>query len=554
MTLLYTLSPSRNLPLFRRSQSSRQEAPFLPASGFKTDSPFRAPLQASLLPVYFGVSPQREDPPVLEAWLQQTNRLLQPVSLPAIISRIDLTRPVTAKPDLMSVERFRQRLESMGWEIPRAMQTSGILWAKVPHNYTARPDNRSADQSFAIDLFRRAGIRVIPGSFVDAQLGRDLLRISLNQPPSVLEETLGRLERFNRQFDFSNTIGTYGSLAEMTRLTDDAETLIHRTEFQSMFPGKQQTPVTWVQDNEGFKREDMTAIQAYKLRGAMNNMIQAVRRGKSDIITASTGNHALGVVMAANILSLVEKAGMHPEAIRCPAPNQIVIFVPRGTDTLKLEKLNSYARAARQNAIKIDIRQVGSNFDEAREAAQAFAQDNENTAFFLHPYNDPDTIAGQATIGRELYEQILPKLNANPAINRVVVVSAVGGGGLLSGTALGLTTALRFHPQYDQVALEFIGLRADKSAFQSSLSGAFRVQEPSPNNLALLEQLSRTFSNMHYKIKPVSAPEIEAGMKRAQAYLNKPVEGAAGAAVNYAIDNQGEKTLVIRLISGANVS
>ena len=148
------------------------------------------------------------------------------------------------------------------------------------------------------------------------------------------------------------------------------------------------------------KREDLQPVFSFKLRGAYNKMAQLpkkqLRRG---VIAASAGNHAQGVALAAQRLG-------------CRA----LIVMPVTTPRIKIE-------AVKSRGAKVVLH--GDSYSDAYKKALQLKRARGLT--FVHPYDDPDVIAGQGTIGMELLRQH-PK-----AIDAVFV--PVGGGGLISGIA-----------------------------------------------------------------------------------------------------------------------
>ena len=147
------------------------------------------------------------------------------------------------------------------------------------------------------------------------------------------------------------------------------------------------------------KREDMQAVFSFKLRGAYNKMAHlapAVRaRG---VIAASAGNHAQGVALAAHKLA-------------CPA----VIVMPVTTPRIKIDAVQ---RLGAQVVLH------GDAYDEAQAHADQMAAQQHLT--FVHPYDDPEVIAGQGTIGMEILRQCSPPPQA--------IFVPVGGGGLIAGS------------------------------------------------------------------------------------------------------------------------
>jgi threonine dehydratase len=153
------------------------------------------------------------------------------------------------------------------------------------------------------------------------------------------------------------------------------------------------------------KLENWQITGSFKLRGALNRIAQmsAAERARG-IVTASAGNHALGVGYAARTLNV------------SPA----TIFVPLNAPRTKLAKLREFP---------VTVRQVGATYDDAQRAADAFAR--EQGATFVHAYDDPRTVAGQGTIGLEILED-LPKVAA--------ILVPVGGGGMITGIAIAAKT------------------------------------------------------------------------------------------------------------------
>jgi threonine dehydratase len=153
------------------------------------------------------------------------------------------------------------------------------------------------------------------------------------------------------------------------------------------------------------KLENWQTTGSFKLRGALNRIAQmsAAERARG-IVTASAGNHALGVGYAARTLNV------------SPA----TIFVPLNAPRTKLAKLREFP---------VTVRQVGATYDDAQRAADAFAR--EQGATFVHAYDDPRTVAGQGTIGLEILED-LPKVAA--------ILVPVGGGGMITGIAIAAKT------------------------------------------------------------------------------------------------------------------
>ena len=182
------------------------------------------------------------------------------------------------------------------------------------------------------------------------------------------------------------------------------------------------------------KREDMQQVFSFKLRGAYNKMAglppAALRRG---VIAASAGNHAQGVALAA------QKLG-------CAA----VIVMPVTTPQIKID-------AVRARGAKVVLH--GDSYDEAYAHARALERRRRLT--FVHPYDDPDVIAGQGTIGMEMLRQHTGPLHA--------IFVAIGGGGLIAGIA---AYVKRLRPEIKIIGVE----PEDADAMYRSLRAGRRVK------------------------------------------------------------------------------
>lgn len=181
------------------------------------------------------------------------------------------------------------------------------------------------------------------------------------------------------------------------------------------------------------KREDQQPVFSFKLRGAYSLMArldgEALERG---VIAASAGNHAQGVALAA------QRLGTHA-----------VIVIPQTAPEIKQE-------AIRRLGAELVLH--GDAYDDAYAHARKLAEERGLT--FVHPYDDPDVIAGQGTIGLEIDDQ-----HAGP-IDAVFV--PVGGGGLLAGIALALK---QLRPETKIIGVE----PEDSDALARSLAAGSRV-------------------------------------------------------------------------------
>jgi len=164
------------------------------------------------------------------------------------------------------------------------------------------------------------------------------------------------------------------------------------------------------------KREDIQSVFSFKLRGAYNKLLCLSEKERAQgVIAASAGNHAQGVAEGARHLGI-----------------KATIVMPKTTPDIKVNAVKS--RGAR-------VVLKGDSYDEASAYAQTLVAEKGLT--YVHPYDDPDVIAGQGTIGMEILQQCPNNLDA--------VFVAVGGGGLCAGVA----TYIKYvRPEVKVIAVE----------------------------------------------------------------------------------------------------
>lgn len=150
------------------------------------------------------------------------------------------------------------------------------------------------------------------------------------------------------------------------------------------------------------KREDLSPVRSYKIRGAFNAMRKVRQQNpeQQHFVCASAGNHAQGVAYACRHFGV-----------------QGTIFMPVTTPQQKIDKTRVFGGDA------VQITLTGDYFDQTLTAAQAYCRDQ--GAHFLSPFDDPDVIEGQASVAVELLEQL--------GVAPDLVILPVGGGGLSAG-------------------------------------------------------------------------------------------------------------------------
>lgn len=140
---------------------------------------------------------------------------------------------------------------------------------------------------------------------------------------------------------------------------------------------------------------------SFKVRGALHKLMALQAQGhRSGVVTASAGNHGLGLAFAAQVLGLPD----------------VTIFVPETTPVPKIAKLQRFP---------VSLRQVGHTYEEAHQAAETYARQAGTP--YISAYDDPQVIAGAGTCGLEI-------ITGRPDAETIIV--PVGGGGLIAGTAV----------------------------------------------------------------------------------------------------------------------
>ncbi|MEW2509765.1 threonine ammonia-lyase [Streptomyces sp. NPDC046870] len=189
------------------------------------------------------------------------------------------------------------------------------------------------------------------------------------------------------------------------------------------------------------KCENLQRTGSFKLRGAYVRIAGLLPEERAaGVVAASAGNHAQGVALASALL------GVHA-----------TVFMPKGAPLPKISATRDYGA---------EVRLHGQVVDETLAAAQEYA--DRTGAVFIHPFDHPDVIAGQGTVGLEILEQC-------PEVRTIVV--GMGGGGLAAGIAVGVK-ALR--PD-----VRIVGVQAEGAAcYPPSLAAGRPVSLLSPATMA----------------------------------------------------------------------
>ena len=187
--------------------------------------------------------------------------------------------------------------------------------------------------------------------------------------------------------------------------------------------------------------ENLQRAGSFKIRGAYNRISRLTDEERArGVVAASAGNHAQGVAVAAQLLGV-----------------RATVFMPEGATIPKVQATLGYGA---------EVRYHGETIDDALEAARAF--ERETGAILIHPFDHPDVVAGQGTLGLE----IMAKL---PGVRTVLVCT--GGGGLLAGVALAVKSI--------DPTVRVIGVQAETAAaYPQSLAAGHPVSLDSMATMA----------------------------------------------------------------------
>ncbi len=190
-----------------------------------------------------------------------------------------------------------------------------------------------------------------------------------------------------------------------------------------------------------FKCENLQRTGSFKLRGAYVRIEGLLPEERAaGVVAASAGNHAQGVALASSLLGV-----------------RSTVFMPTGAALPKVAATRHYGA---------DVRLLGTVVDETLAAAQEYAA--ETGAVFIHPFDHPDIIAGQGTVGLEILEQC-------PEVRTIVV--GIGGGGLAAGIAIAVKS---LRPDVRIVGVQAAGA----AAYPPSLAAGRPVSVENPATMA----------------------------------------------------------------------
>jgi len=266
------------------------------------------------------------------------------------------------------------------------------------------------------------------------------------------------------------------------------------------------------------KCENMQRAGSYKVRGAYTRIsrLSEAERARG-VVAASAGNHAQGVALAAGLLGA-----------------RATVFMPEGAPLPKVSATKGYGAT---------IEYAGSSVDDALVAARAFAE--RTGAVLIHPFDHPDVIAGQGTVGLEIIEQC-PEVGT--------IVTAVGGGGLISGVAV---AAKALRPDVKIIGVQAAGAAAYPPSLAAGAPVKLDESATIADGIAVLRPGELTFAHVSKlvdKVVTVSDEDLSAALLMLLERHKMVVEPAGAAAVAALITGAVPiAEPVVAILSGGNI-
>jgi len=271
------------------------------------------------------------------------------------------------------------------------------------------------------------------------------------------------------------------------------------------------------------KREDLQPVFSFKIRGAYNKLTQLSDEERArGVVTASAGNHAQGLALAAKVLGV-----------------KATIVMPKTTPEIKVE-------GVRSRGGKVVLH--GDSFPEA--LAYSLKLVDEKGYVYIHPYDDPHTIAGQGTVAMEILRQHPGRLDA--------IFVPVGGGGLIAGIAA--------YVKYLHPDIKIIGVEPDDSnCLQAAMAAGERVVLPTvglfADGVAVAQIGQHTFDickDYVDEVITVSTDEICAAIKDIYddtRSITEPAGALGVAGIKKYVEQRGVTgQTFVAIDSGANVN
>ena len=270
------------------------------------------------------------------------------------------------------------------------------------------------------------------------------------------------------------------------------------------------------------KRVDMQHVRSYKIRGAFNKIASLSREELSrGVVCASAGNHAQGVAFAAEELKV-----------------HAVIFMPKPTPQQKINQVRMFGKEF------AEIILTGDTYDDACREAMAYCK--EKNACFIHPFDDPQVIEGQGTLGLDILH------DAKHPIDYLLL--PVGGGGLASGVS---SVFKAISPETKIIGVEAAGAPCMKKSFEAGHPVTLEEIDTFADGIAVRTPGEITFGIcLELLDRVVTVPEGKICTTILQLYNESAIvvepAGAASIAALSEVADEIKGRTVVCVVSGSN--
>ena len=278
----------------------------------------------------------------------------------------------------------------------------------------------------------------------------------------------------------------------------------------------------WLSDRVGgqvlLKCENLQRAGSFKIRGAYTRISRLTDEERArGVIAASAGNHAQGVAVASQLLGV-----------------RATVIMPEGASMPKMQATRAYGA---------EVELAGANLAESLVVAQAYA--DATGAILIHPFDHPDVIAGQGTVGLEILEQC-------PDVRTIVVCT--GGGGLLAGVAMAVREQ---RPDVQVVGVQAAGAAAYPPSLDAGQPLALPAMSTMADGIAVPRPGAVPFAIVEdwvSQIRTVSEDSLARAVLLLLERAKLVVEPAGAAAVAAILDDPGAfEPPVVATLSGGNV-
>lgn len=274
--------------------------------------------------------------------------------------------------------------------------------------------------------------------------------------------------------------------------------------------------------NIWLKREDMQIVRSYKIRGAYNKISSLSQEDLArGVVCASAGNHAQGVALACNKLGI-----------------KGTIFMPKPTPKQKINQVKMFGKD------NIDIVLTGDTYDDSCSEAVAWCESQNGT--FIHPFNDPQIIEGQATLALDILNEAFGGFH--------YILLPIGGGGLMSGVG---SVFKSLSPDTCVVGVESTGTASMKAAFDAGKPVELQQLDTFADGIAVRKAGDITFDICREVVdRLIQVPEGQIcttilSLYNESAIVVEPAGAVSVSALEYIKDDIRGKNVVC-VISGSN--